>query len=243
MNSSSFRINPALDPEELSRAFAMRSRLHIPSFLEPECAGNLLEYLKGDPGWKLVVNSEDKLFELDRPTQASLTAEQQRQLDEAVHAKARYGFQYRYETLRVPDAESERIARGTILDDFALFLSSDATLAFLQTVIGGSGLAFADAQATAYGPGHFLTAHDDAVAGKNRQAAFVMNLSADWSADWGGMLAFHEPGNAIAEAFIPTFNSLNLFGAPQRHSVTMVAPFPPRRRYSVTGWLRPGPKP
>ena len=77
MNSSSFRINPALDPEELSRAFAMRRRLHIPSFLEPECAGNLLEYLKGDPGWKLVVNSEDKLFELDRPTQASLTAEQQ----------------------------------------------------------------------------------------------------------------------------------------------------------------------
>lgn len=94
-----------------------------------------------------------------------------------------------------------------------------------------------------YGPGHLLTAHDDAVAGKNRRAAFVVNLTRDWSADWGGLLMFHQPGVAAAEALVPSFNAINLFAVPQPHSVSMVAPFAPRRRYSVTGWLRSGAKP
>lgn len=243
MAGYTFRINQALDPESLNAEFCRTGRLHIPDFLEPSDSERLLDFLKSSDLWNLVLNSGEKLIELNRQTQSELADKQRQQLDEAVYAKARYGFQFRYETIRAPDEEAERIARATILDDFARFLSDDPALNFLQTVIGDQTITFADAQATAYGPNHFLTAHDDDVAGKNRKAAFVMNLSINWSVDWGGLLIFHETDNAKAEALIPSFNSINLFAVPQKHSVSMVAPFVPRRRYSVTGWLRSGPKP
>lgn len=238
-----FRINPVHDPDRLAAQFRERGRLHIPQFLDGDGADRLLDFLEAGAVWNLVLNSGDTLFELDAAAQAALTPARRAQLDEAVYANARRGFQYRYETMRVPDAEAERRARGTPLDAFALFLSDERTLAFLRTVVGAPDLTFADAQATAYGPGHLLTAHDDDVAGKSRRAAFVMNLTREWSTDWGGLLAFHTPGEAAAEALVPTFNALNLFAVPQVHSVTMVAPFAAHRRYSVTGWLRSGPRP
>ncbi|MEL6486688.1 MAG: 2OG-Fe(II) oxygenase family protein [Pseudomonadota bacterium] len=243
MAGHTFRINEALDPKRLEAQFRQTGRLHIPDFLEPGDAEQLLASLKPSELWKLVLNSDEKLFELDRMAQSELTREQRQQLDEAVYAKARYGFQYRYETIRVPDEEAGRIARATILDDFARFLSDEPALSFFRTVIGDPTITFADAQGTAYGPNQFLTAHDDGVSGKNRKAAFVMNLSKNWVVDWGGLLIFHETNSAKAEALIPSFNSLNLFAVPQQHSVSMVAPFVPRRRYSVTGWLRSGSKP
>ena len=92
--------------------------------------------------------------------------------------------------------------------------------------------------ATAYGPGHFLTAHDDEVAGKKRHAAYVYNLTPTWRIDWGGLLLFHGADGHVARGFTPSFNALNLFAVPQPHSVSMVAPFAANRRYSVTGWLR-----
>jgi len=238
-----FRINPRLDANQLHADFQARGRIHIPDFLVLDDAERLLQFLKNSTAWHLVLNSGSKVFELDRETQAALTPEQRSQLEQAAHAEARYGFQYCYETIRVADAQSERAASGTLLDEFAQFLSSPSALAFLKTVVGDDSISFADAQGTAYGPGHFLTAHDDAVAGKNRRAAFVFNLSQDWSFDWGGLLAFHERGSGRGEVMVPCFNAINLFAVPQLHSVTMVTPFAPRRRYSVTGWLRSGPRP
>jgi SM-20-related protein len=109
---------------------------------------------------------------------------------------------------------------------------------FLRVVTGKKGIDFADAQATAYGPGHFLTAHDDEVAGKQRHAAYVFNLTPVWRVDWGGLLLFHGADGHVSRGFTPSFNALNIFAVPQPHSVSMVAPFAANRRYSVTGWLR-----
>jgi Rps23 Pro-64 3,4-dihydroxylase Tpa1-like proline 4-hydroxylase len=236
-------MNPDHDPHRLAEAFRASGRLQIANFLHPQDAERLLVFLKSSNAWRLVINSNDQFFELDRKAQAELTADQQAQLDEAVYAGARYGFQYRYETIRVPDAAAERTREPTPLNDFAVFLSGEPVLRFLRIIIGNDDISFADAQATAYAPGHFLTAHDDEVAGKDRRAAYVMNLSKDWSVDWGGLLTFHHPDASAAEAFVPRFNTLNLFAVPQRHSVGIVAPFAPRRRYSVTGWLRAGSPP
>lgn len=240
MEAPVFRINEAHDAERLAAVFKIHGRLHIADFLESTGANNLLRFLDTTDSWKLLFNSGERLFELDREIQANQSAEQRWLLDRAVYSKARDAFQYRYETIRVPDADACRLARGTIVDAFARFMSQEPAQAFLRTVIGDTDIGFADAQATAYGPGHFLTAHDDNVAGKNRRAAYVLNLSREWPADWGGLLVFSDPGEAIAEAFVPAFNALNLFAVPQRHSVSMVTPFAPRRRYSITGWLRSG---
>ena len=56
---------------------------------------------------------------------------------------------------------------------------------------------YADAQATRYEPGHFLTSHNDSVEGKNRLVAYVFNFTPGWHPDWGGNLMFYDEGAAI----------------------------------------------
>lgn len=238
MDHPGFALNPLLDPDALARGFAKRRRIHIADFLAAEGANRLFQHLRQRADWRLVINQGDKIFELDRAAQAALTPAKAAELDAAVHKAARLGFQFRFETIRVPDADPDRLAAGSLLDEFARFLSSSAVIHFLRTVTGQDSIQFADAQATAYGPHHFLTAHDDNVAGKNRLAAYVYNLTTDWRADWGGLLMFHRSDGHTEEAFTPRFNALNLFAVPQQHSVSYVAPFVPHRRYAVTGWLR-----
>jgi SM-20-related protein len=233
-----FALNPALDAERLRQRFEAKGRVHVADFLAADGAKALLAHLRARPDWLLVINQNDKLFELDRTAQAALGAEQKAELDKAVYQSARHGFQYRYETVRVPDSAGERQARSSLLTRFADFVGSPAVLEFFRAVTGAKAVRFVDAQATAYSPGHFLTGHDDDFAGKNRVAAYVMNLSAEWRAEWGGLLMFEGDDGHIEEALVPRFNALNLFAVPKRHSVSFVAPFAPYRRYSVTGWLR-----
>jgi SM-20-related protein len=238
MTVTPYRLNPALDPEAIAAAFARSGRVHIEQFLAPDCAERLHHFLKTSEEWLLIVNQGDKVFDLDRDAQRALTGEARLKLEQAVHAAARYGFQFMFESIRVADEDALRRARGDALNEFATFLSSEPALTFFRRVTGRAAIAFADAQATAYGPGHFLTGHDDLVAGKNREAAYVFGLSPAWSVDWGGLLLFHGADGHVAQAYVPRFNALNLFAVPQPHSVSIVAPFAAARRYSVTGWLR-----
>jgi len=90
---------------------------------------------------------------------------------------------------------------------------------------------------TAYGHGDFLTGHDDDLAGSGRAAAFVLGLTPQWRLEWGGLLMFHELGQVPFWGMGPQFNTLDLFAVPKYHSVSLVSPAAPRRRYSITGWL------
>lgn len=195
-------------------------------------------HLRGRDDWRQVLNSGDKVYELDRTTRSQMAADKKAALDDAVHAGARSGFQYRYETLRVPDDPAARHQSDDPLARFAEWMSGDGIRDLVERITGIGGIGFADAQATAYAPGDFLTAHDDDVAGKRRKAAYVFGLSAPWRAEWGGILMFH--GGGSVEGFVPSFNTLNLFRVPQLHSVSEVTRAAPSRRYAITGWLRAG---
>ena len=50
-------------------------------------------------------------------------------------------------------------------------------------------------------------------------------------------LAFFDEAGNIEEAFMPAFNTLNIFLIPQRHAVQQVAPFAGTRRLSYLSWL------
>ncbi|MDP3854566.1 2OG-Fe(II) oxygenase family protein [Phenylobacterium sp.] len=102
--------------------------------------------------------------------------------------------------------------------------------------IGGKGYDFA--LETRYRAGDFLAAHDDGVEGKNRLYAYVLNFTPAWRTDRGGLLAFHDADGHVAEAYVPTFNALNIFRVPQLHAVTQVASYAAGERLSVTGWIR-----
>ena len=234
----SFRLHAGLDAASIRASFARSGRLQIRPFLEERCAAALREHLRARTDWRLVLNAGERVFEIDRAGQAALSAVQREELERQVAAAARSGFQYRFESVRVADDAPSRRASATLLDRFALFMSSEPVLRLLRGVTGARDIGFADAQATCYGAGHFLTAHDDDVEGKGRRAAYVLGLTEGWRADWGGLLMFHRPNGDIDEAWLPRMNALSLFAVPQAHSVSLVAPFAGTDRYSVTGWLR-----
>jgi Rps23 Pro-64 3,4-dihydroxylase Tpa1-like proline 4-hydroxylase len=236
-----FAVNPALDPERLAQVYRRNGRIHIPSFLAEDGARLLYEHLRGREDWQLVSNRGEALYELDRAQQAALGQAKRLELERGLAEAASNSFQYLFENVRVPDDEPSRKARGELLDEFASFLSSEPVLGLIRAVSGKADIGFADAQATAYSPGHFLTAHDDDVGGKNRRAAYVFNLTPEWRVDWGGLLMFHSPDGHIAEAYGPKWNALNLFAVPQLHSVSLVTPGAKWRRYAVTGWMRARP--
>jgi SM-20-related protein len=233
-----FRLNPALDRAALTAAFRAQGRIQIGDFLDGDAAAALHRALRERDDWKQIVNSGDKIFELDRKARSEMSAEQLDAFDQVVFAAARDGFQHRYEAIRVPDESGEREASDDILAKFALWLSGGEPRELVREIAGDPAIDFADAQATAYAPGDFLTAHDDAVAGKNRSAAYVFGLTPRWRVEWGGLLLFHSPRGDISHGMTPRFNTLTLFAVPQLHSVSMVTKSAAFRRYSITGWLR-----
>ncbi|WP_294293326.1 2OG-Fe(II) oxygenase family protein [uncultured Sphingomonas sp.] len=232
-----FRLNPELDANALAAQFVRHGRLQIPNFLDMPSATQLHALLSDREDWVQVVNSGDRVFEASRSSRATMTDQQRDALDAAVYAGARRGFQFRYEAIRVPDGRDERRCSADPLAALATFLSEGLARDLLRTVTGVEAIDFADAQATAFGAGDFLTAHDDAVAGKRRHAAYVLGLTPQWRTEWGGLLLFHDD-HVISQGFVPSFNTLNLFSVPQRHSVSEVTRAASDRRYSVTGWLR-----
>lgn len=212
--------------------------VRIGAFLPDDRAAELHRQLRARADWVRLFNSGDKLFELDRTAQAALDPSRQADLDEAIYAGAREGFQYRYETIRVPDEEDARRATDDPLAKLALELSGGEVRDELRAITGADDIAFADAQATAYSPGDFLTGHDDRFPGKDRRAAYVLGLTPVWRVEWGGLLLMHGDEDRGSRAFAPLMNVLTLFKVPQMHSVTEVSRAAAYRRYSITGWFR-----
>lgn len=240
MTGAGFSLNPRIDWDAARQAFARDGRVRIDPFLVDEDARRLRASLVASEEWRLVLNAGDKVYEIDRPGQRALNAAAHAELDRLVATAARSGFQYRYESIRVPDSAVERTALASPLAAFSRFLSSAPVVSAMRNVIAAPDIEFADAQATRYDIGHFLTSHDDDVPGKSRRAAYVLGLTDQWRAEWGGLLMFHGADGHIDRAFSPGFNVITLFAVPQAHSVSYVCPFAPEPRVSVTGWLRGG---
>jgi Rps23 Pro-64 3,4-dihydroxylase Tpa1-like proline 4-hydroxylase len=105
------------------------------------------------------------------------------------------------------------------------FLNAPKTLGFIREITGLPDIAWADAQATLYRPGDFLNVHDDSVSKHRRLVAYVLNMTPAWRPDWGGALNFLGASGHVEEAYVPTFNALNVFRVPAKHFVGNVAPY------------------
>ncbi|HEX8643809.1 MAG TPA: 2OG-Fe(II) oxygenase family protein [Allosphingosinicella sp.] len=230
-----YRINPELDRAALRSEYEQEGRVRVYGLLE-DGATQLYEHFLERADWIHLINVEGGVIELDPAAKAALPAEEWAAIEANAHARVKEHFQYRYEAVRVDAAEQERI--DDPLADFARFMQSAELLDFLRDVTGHDELAFTDGQATAYGVGDFLTGHDDDVAGKGRLAAYVFGLTPYWRLEYGGLLLFHGEHDRTVAGNVPRFNVLDLFRVPQQHSVSMVTPAAPHRRFAVTGWLR-----
>lgn len=230
-----YQLSDAIDWEALKQQFARDGRVEIGDLLTDGQAESLRQHLLARQDWTLVMNAGDKVYELARDAYGALDPDQRNSLDRLIIDAGRDGFQYRYEAIRAPDGGDADVPDP--LYRFIAFLSSANVLERLNHVLGASA-DFADGQATSYGEGHFLTSHDDNVAGKKRQAAYVFSIAREWRAEWGGLLMFHGADGNIEQAFSPKMGALRLFAVPQQHSVSYVTPFAPEPRLSITGWLR-----
>jgi SM-20-related protein len=229
------------DPRKLRAVFERYGRLHIPNFLRVSDAEAISAALAGPVPWLRSVNVRGKSYDMGAEAFAAMTPKRAQELETAIAEGGRSGFQYQFDAWRISDAmEAGQPPKGRLapLAEVYRLLNGDEFLGFVRGLTGSAQVDYADAQATRYLAGDFLTAHNDAVDGKNRLFAYVLNFTRGWRPDWGGLLLFHDADGHVAEGYTPTFNSLNIFSVPQAHAVSQVASFVTAPRLSITGWVR-----
>jgi Rps23 Pro-64 3,4-dihydroxylase Tpa1-like proline 4-hydroxylase len=231
------KLSPRLDRRMIAEVFRTQGRVHIPDVLAAQSAAAVFSQLSTQTPWQLSLNVGQRHVDIAHQQLMVMPPEQRETMTRRMLEQSRQGFQYVFENYPLYDLY-EAGERAHPLVAMHEFLNSEEFLQFARDVTGQRHIAFADSQATKYLPGHFLTEHDDDVAGKQRLAAYVFGFTPRWRADWGGVLQFIDRDGHIAEGYVPKFNVLNLFRVPQKHSVSYVAPAAVEARYSITGWLR-----
>ena len=126
---------------------------------------------------------------------------------------------------------------GLLLHAVLDFLNSVDFLSFASWLVMDSRITSTTAQATRYRPGHFLTRHEDKDLHQDRAYAYVINLTKNWRADWGGLLQFENEQGDVTQTFVPHWNSISIFKVPQSHIVSLVSQFATEDRMAITGWL------
>lgn len=134
-------------------------------------------------------------------------------------------------------AYQQRRDPGLLLHGVLEFLNSPEYIAFARALTGDDRVRRVNAQATRYRPGQFLRYHTDEENNEGRLYAYVLNLTREWHADWGGLLQFIADDGRVTETFLPRWNTLSLFAVPAGHAVSLVAPWAQQDRLSITGWL------
>ena len=234
-----FALAPGIDRPALRRAYAEKRRIAISPFLVGEAAEALRTHLQDRADWRLAIQpGGSKFVEIEAKDFETMSPAQREALMRAAAPSEPSGFRYLFDQIVVVGNRPDNREPDSPLGRFAAFLSSDEVVDLIRDISGASDIAFAEARATRYRPGHFLTIHDDRHEATHRRVAYTFGLSPVWRPEWGGLLMFHDARHDVEQGLVPRMNALNLFAVPQDHSVSAVAPFAPEPRYSVTGWMR-----
>jgi Rps23 Pro-64 3,4-dihydroxylase Tpa1-like proline 4-hydroxylase len=238
---SLFALNPAINRAAVRDALAIRRFAQVEDVLLPAAADTLWQVLRHDTPYGLAWAGEGQ------PHGQYIRPEQLRQLppdrkaamgNAAARAAGQGQFAFLYGQYPLVEAYTQNWHPGHPLYQLLEEINGPESLDFARDVSGHADIIRADAQATLYGGGHFLTEHDDLVTSQGRRLAYVLNLARDWRPDWGGYLNILDDKGNIVAGFMPRFNCLNLFLVPLRHQVSLVAPFAPLGRLAITGWFR-----
>lgn len=243
VEESGLYLAPRNDMAELQNAYERAGRVHIRGVLKQLSADAIYGCLADQPQWNLVYNKGGEHVDMDATAVSKWPRAKRKKLEKAIHLLARDAFQYHYMAIPIYDVYHKELLPGHFLNKVFEFLNDAKMLDFVRSITGDDSIGFADAQATCYRKGHFLTRHDDDVADKNRRVAYVLNLTPRWRPDWGGALQFFDSQGNIEIAYSPAYNVLNLFRVPMVHSVGIIAPFSGADRFAITGWFRKGTDP
>lgn len=227
-------INPQLDLPRWRGELLRTPRIQIPDFLQPQAAEALAHCLEHDVPWHLAERSEGESRTSPRgayPDQAAFDA-----LLARAYARAGSDYQFAYDSYMLVRAAKEGWDPHLPAHAVFGFFNSPEYISFIRWLTGDATLTHVNAQCTRYRPGQFLMPHDDQDRNEGRRYAYVLNLTRDWRADWGGQLQFLDADDGVVQTLMPRWNSLSLFRVPQRHQVTLVSPWAGRPRHAITGW-------
>jgi Rps23 Pro-64 3,4-dihydroxylase Tpa1-like proline 4-hydroxylase len=236
-----FDLNPDIDVESAASEFAKNKRVQIRNFLTEAAAQTVSHVLSRETPWGMAWRAADEgPHGLRRQQVATLGPERFKQLMQAIETAMRgRDYAFLYAQYNLLDAHREGWGEHEALDLLVEHINSEPMMDIIRQVTGIPQLYKADAQATLYGPNHFLAMHDDSHVAEGWQVAYVMNFCPiDWRPDWGGYLMFYDDEGDVISGFKPRFNAINLFKVPQHHNVTYVPPFAPVGRFAITGWFR-----
>ncbi len=232
-------LNTALNPTTLANRYRERKRLQIPNILTVPAAERLHQCLIRETPWGVVYNDGGRVVQVMAEQLRALPQDEGTKIITGAINRAKSGFQFLYHFYPMLSSYQAGRDPGLHLHEVLKALNSEPFLDLVRRVSGISTLAKADAQATLYAPGHFLTRHNDAAdAALKRRVAYVLSMTKDWHPDYGALLQFYDDQNGVTDVFVPRFNTLSLFTVPQMHAVTYTAPFAPVGRFAITGWFQ-----
>lgn len=231
-------INNDLLLEPWRARLRAHGRVQIPGFLQEPSALRLNQCLREEVPWETAQRSDAVLADgQDRSPPPGSAADEVALA--ATCLRAREGFEFYFDRYRMIDARRDGTDPQLVLHAVVDFLNSPQFLDFARQLTGDPAIRMVSAIGVRYRAGHFLRAHNDLANDENRAFAYVINLSRQWSPDWGGLLHFLDPEQRrVVDTFTPLWNSLSLFRVPQPHVVSLVAPWAGSARYSITGWFR-----
>ncbi|HEY5613031.1 MAG TPA: 2OG-Fe(II) oxygenase family protein [Lysobacter sp.] len=235
-------IDPRFDPAPWCALLQRDRRVQVENFLQPEVAERLRACLQTEVPWTLALRDADGARTIDHPTYAAMQAPAVAALLEATAAGARAGdreagFRFAYDSYMMVSAYTQGRDPGLLLHRVLELFNTLEYVALMQSLTGDARVRRVNAQATRYRPGHFLRYHTDIDSTEGRLYAYVLNLSRDWNADWGGLLQFIDDDGRVLDTFLPRWNTLSLFAVPAGHTVSLVAPWAAADRLAITGWL------
>lgn len=244
------RLNPSIDPEKWAKAYARDRLVQIPDIFEPALADEIESVLRGQLQWRLVFAEADPSApggeSVARLTQADIAAMGREAMSARlarVLERARDNYGYLYNAYPMIEAYTSGWEPDHPIHAITEFLNAPEFLEFGRRVIGADTITKADAQATYYARGNFLTRHIDDGHENERRAAYTLGFTRRWEPDWGGLLMLLDGNRDIERAFLPRFNVLSIFDGRRIHSVSAVSPFAGDGRFQITGWYRDDPAP
>lgn len=233
------RLNPSLDLEPFVEAYRRNGIVQIPNIFEADTATAIEEMLRYNTPWRLLFTDEnDQPVHFSRDEQQQIGREKLNALLQQAHRRARENRGYFYLTYPMIEAYMRGWDSGHPVHAVTELINSESVLGLARIVLGTEGITKADAHATCYGPGHFLTRHLDLGSDLERRAAYVLGFTKNWQPDWGGLLLFLSDQQDITRGYLPRFNNLTIFDTKYLHTVTQVSNFAGGLRLSITGWFR-----
>lgn len=236
------RFNPALDLSRYAEIYARRGIVQIPAIFEEPVADEIEALLAGGMPWRMLLTDEnDKPIHFTAAELQSMGRERVDGMIKNAFARARENRGYFYNTYPMIEAYLRGWDKGHPIHQITELINSDEFLGLGRVVTGVTGINKADAHATAYQPGHYLTRHLDYGEDHERRAAYVLGFARNWQPDWGGLLLFLNEKQDISEGYLPRFNVLTIFDIKYLHTVTQVSSFAGGVRRAITGWFRDDP--